>query len=35
MKFKTPFQSATERLLNAGAENSLYEKAASDIEANN
>ena len=35
MKFKNPFQSATERLFNAGAENSLYEKAASDIEANN
>ncbi|MDB9885163.1 hypothetical protein OAC94_00985 [Gammaproteobacteria bacterium] len=34
MKFKTPFQSATQRLLNAEAENSLYEKAASDIEAN-
>lgn len=34
MKFKIPFQSATERLLNAEAENSLYEKAASDIEAN-
>lgn len=34
MKFKTPFQSATERLLNAEAENALYEKAAADIEAN-
>lgn len=34
MKFKTPFQSAAERLLKEEAENLLYEKAAADIEAN-
>jgi len=32
MKFNKPFQSATDRLLSEEAENSLYEKAANDIE---
>lgn len=32
MKFKKPFQSATDKLLSEEAENSLYEKAANDIE---
>ena len=32
MKFKNPLKSATDRLLSEEAENSLYEKAANDIE---
>ena len=32
MKFNIPFQSATDKLLSEEAENSLYEKAANDIE---
>lgn len=32
MKFNKPFQSATDKLLSEEAENSLYEKAANDIE---
>ena len=35
MKFNKPFQSATDRLLSEEAENSLYEKAANDIENEN
>jgi hypothetical protein len=32
LKFNIPFQSATDKLLSEEAENSLYEKAANDIE---
>ena len=34
MKFKNPFQSATERVISQEAEYKLYEKVASDIEKN-
>ena len=34
MKFKNPFQSATDRLLSKEVEHQLYEKAATDIENN-
>ena len=35
MKFKTPFKSATDRLISKEEERQLYEKAGLDIENNN